>query len=87
MLIYPAILTRKRAETRGSTITLSLPLMCRGLFAFLNRAEQEGLVLGVKVCHVAPSISHLIFAGNSLILVHANRAEATQLQHILDQYE
>jgi hypothetical protein len=40
----------------------------------------------VKICHRAPSISHLLFADDSLILVRANGEDATKLHGILDLY-
>lgn len=41
----------------------------------------------MKICPATPSISHLLFADDSLILARANREEATQLQNILELYE
>jgi hypothetical protein len=41
----------------------------------------------VKICQTAPSISHLLFANVSLILIRANWGDAMQLQSILDLYE
>ena len=41
----------------------------------------------MKVCQNAPSVSHLLFADDSLILFRANRDDALQLQRILDVYE
>jgi hypothetical protein len=41
----------------------------------------------VKVCHNAPSVSHLLFADDSLILIRATEGDAKQLQDILDLYE
>jgi hypothetical protein len=53
----------------------------------LNKAEKDGLITEVKVCPSAPRISHLLFAGNSLILVRANRENVVQLQGVLQTYE
>ncbi|WVZ81974.1 hypothetical protein U9M48_029297 [Paspalum notatum var. saurae] len=62
--------------------------LCQEDFAaLLNKAEAEGRITGVKICPNAPSISHLLFADDSLILVRANRENAMQLQSILDMYE
>jgi hypothetical protein len=87
MLIYPAVLTKKRVEQEDPLSPYLFLLCVEGFSALLNRAEQESLISCVKVCHAAPSISCLVFVDDSLILVHANREEATQLQHILDLYE
>ena len=41
----------------------------------------------MKVCQRAPSVSHLLFADDSLILIRATEGDAKQLQDILDLYE
>jgi hypothetical protein len=47
---------------------------------------MKGEIGGVKISHGAPSISHLLFADDSLILVRANNEDAAKLQSILDLY-
>jgi hypothetical protein len=41
---------------------------------------------GVRVSRNAPSVSHLLFADDSLILMKANMTNATSLRQVLDQY-
>lgn len=41
----------------------------------------------MKVCQNAPSVSHLLFVEDSLILIRATKGDAKQLQDILDLYE
>ena len=55
--------------------------------ALLSKSEEDGLLSGVKICSSAPSISHLLFADDSLILIQANGEDATQLRNILELYE
>jgi hypothetical protein len=55
--------------------------------ALLQQAEQDGRIAGAKVCQAAPSISHLLFTDDSLILIRANEEDAQHLQDILDLYE
>jgi len=54
----------------------------------LNQAEGVGQIAGVKICHGAPSVSHLLFVDDSLMLIRARgEDDAMQLQSILDLYE
>ena len=41
---------------------------------------------GVRVCRNAPSVSHLLFADDSTILMKADMKNATSLRQVLDQY-
>ena len=45
------------------------------------------MIVRIKICQVALSISHLLFTDNLLILIHAMEGDAKQLQNILDLYE
>jgi hypothetical protein len=38
------------------------------------------------VCRSAPSVSHLLFANDSLILMKANKVNATSLRQVLEHY-
>lgn len=53
----------------------------------LYKVERDGSLAGVKICHYAPSISHLLFADDSLILIRAIKGDSRQLQDILQLYE
>jgi hypothetical protein len=54
---------------------------------FLKKGEDDDLIAGVKVSHGAPSISHLLFADDSLILIRANEGDCEHLQSILQSYD
>jgi hypothetical protein len=58
-----------------------------GFSALLNKADYDGLISGMKICPAAPSVSHLLFANDSLNMIRAKREDAMQLQSILDPYE
>ena len=62
-------------------------ICAEGFSALLNHAEEEGRIDRVKICRGAPSVSHLLFADDSLILIHAKKEDATHIQEILDLYE
>jgi hypothetical protein len=48
--------------------------------------EEVGGIAGVRVCRNAPSVSHLLFADDSLILMKADTNNAISLQQVLDTY-
>lgn len=79
--------TPERGLRQGDPLSPYLFLICaEGFSALLSRAEANGLILGVKICRGAPSISHL-FADDSLILIQAKGEDANQLCGILELYE
>ena len=53
----------------------------------MKDAERKGVIIGACICSNAPSVSHLLFADDSLLLVQANRENAKHLQSILQLYE
>jgi hypothetical protein len=62
-------------------------LICaEGLSSLLLHEEEVGGIDGLRVCRNAPSVSHLLFADDSLILMKADMNNATSLQHVLDTY-
>jgi hypothetical protein len=50
------------------------------------QAEEVGGMEGIKVCRNAPSVSHILFADDSLILLNADLNNAASLQQVLDEY-
>lgn len=77
----------KRGLRQGDPLSPYLFLMCaEGFSALLQKAEIEGEIGGVKICQGAPSVSHLLFVDDSLILIRANGEDATKLQDILNLY-
>ena len=61
-------------------------LVTEGLSALLNHAEQSGGIVGIQVCRDAPSVTNLLFADDSLILMKANVSNAVCLKSVLDAY-
>lgn len=53
----------------------------------LNKADENGSLKGIKLCNDAPSLNHLLFADDSLVLMKAKGECATTLQQVLELYE
>jgi hypothetical protein len=62
-------------------------IVAEGFSSLLHTAVQQGLIEGIKICPNAPSVSHLLFANDSLLLLKADCDNATELQCILNHYE
>jgi len=78
----------ERGLRQGDPLSPYLFLLCaEGFSSLLKKAEDDGSIKGVTICHNAPSVSHLLFADDSLIVFRANGEDAQQLQSLLQVYE
>jgi hypothetical protein len=76
-----------RGLRQGDPLSPYLFLLCaEGLSSLLMYEEEVGGITGVRVCRNAPSVSHLLFDDDSLILMKADTYNATSLQQVLDTY-
>jgi hypothetical protein len=79
--------TPSRGLRQGDPLSPYLFLVCaEGLSSLLAHREEVRGIEGVRVCRNAPSVSHLLFADDSLILMKADMINANSLRHVLDQY-
>lgn len=82
------VITPTRGLRQGDPLSPYLFFLCaEGFSTLLNAARDAGTLTGVKVCQQAPSINHLLFADDSLILLEANEDNAKHLQEVLTLYE
>jgi hypothetical protein len=79
--------TPSRGLRQGDPLSPYLFLLCaEGLSSLLLFEEEVGGIDGTRVCRNAPSVSHLLFADDSLVLMKADMTNATSLQCVLDTY-
>lgn len=82
------VTTPQRVLRHGDPLSPYLFLICaEGFSSLLHQAESNNLIQGIKICRGALSVSHLLFADDSLILMKANEANVTCLKNILALYE
>jgi hypothetical protein len=66
-VVYPG-----RGLRQGDPISPYLFLLCaKGFSSLLNKAEDEGLICGIKLAPNAPRVSHLLFTDDSHLLLEA----------------
>ena len=72
--------TPTRGIRQGDPLSPYLFLLCaKGISSLLQYEEEAGGIEGVRVCRNAPSVSHLLFADDSLILMKADILNAASL--------
>ena len=75
----------KRGLLQGCPLSPYLFIICaEGLSTLLHQAESSGLINGGKVCHGAPSISHLFFADDSFLFFKSTEEETRVIHRILE---
>jgi hypothetical protein len=73
----------QRGLRQGDPLSPYLFILCaEGLSAMLGKAEKEGKIEGIKICHGAPKVSHLFFADDYLILMRDRVNDAQELRHV-----
>lgn len=78
----------ERGLRQGDPLSPYLFILCtETLIANIIKAEREKQLTGIKVARACPSISHLLFADDSLFFCKANKDECQTILKILKEYE
>ncbi|KAL0434848.1 UNVERIFIED_CONTAM: putative mitochondrial protein [Sesamum radiatum] len=80
-------LVPERGLRQGDPLSPYLFLLCTESFSsLLQQAERDGVLRGITVCRGAPSVSHLLFADDTLIFCQASHANVLTIQRVLETY-
>lgn len=77
----------ERGIRQGDPLSPFLFILCaEALVHRLTLSEEEGRLSGIKIAAECPSVHHLLFADDSLLLCKANKDEASELIACLSSY-
>jgi hypothetical protein len=77
-----------RGQRQGDPISPYLFLLCaEGFSALIHDAEERGKISGIKLAPRAPTVNHLLFVDDSLLLIEATPDGAIVINQILQYYE
>lgn len=73
---------------QGDPLSPYLFILCtEGLIGQLKAAENNGSIMGVKICREAPRFNHLLLSNNSILFYKADMIANRHIQLLLKHYE
>ncbi|KAG7556675.1 Reverse transcriptase domain [Arabidopsis suecica] len=82
------LIVPERGLRQGDPLSPYLFILCTEvLIVNIRKAELDKLITGIKVATASPSVSHLLFADDSLFFCKANKEQCGVILGILKQYE
>ncbi|XP_024178589.1 uncharacterized protein LOC112184556 [Rosa chinensis] len=80
--------TPQRGLRQGDPLSSYLFLLCaKGLSALITHSVSSGHWQGLRICDGAPSVSHLLFADDSMLYSSATSQDCTLIRNLLNVYE
>lgn len=77
-----------RELRHGDSLSPYLFVLCaQGLSAIFNQKSSQGLIQGIRIARGSPSITHLFFTDDSLILFKANKPNCKMIKDDLKEYK
>lgn len=77
----------RRGLRQGDTPSPYLFLLCAESLVHLLKMAAVNSLKGIRVCHGAPKINHLLFVDDSLIFCKIDKNSSCKLLEILKRYE
>lgn len=78
--------TRTRHPSRDPLSPFIFILCAEALVNCLQSSEEAGRLHGIKLSDSGPSVHHMLYADDSLLMCKANTEEATELMDCIRQY-
>ena len=76
-----------RGLRQGDPLSPFIFILCtEALVSLLNHAENQGKITGTRVACACPSVSHLLFADDSLFFCKAEPRECEEVMKVVTKY-
>lgn len=77
----------ERGIRQGDPISPFLFVLCtEALIHILNQAEKKCRISGIQFNNAGPSVNHLLFADDNLLMCKAKKEECEELMHCISTY-